>query len=49
MLHVRHHSTEAGFYVEDGAGSRINSLRTMALREAAAHALTSSKGAVILC
>ena len=21
MLHVRHHSTEAGFYVENGAGS----------------------------
>ena len=48
MLHVRHHSTEASFYIEDGAGSRLNSLRTMALREAAAHVLTSCKGAVVL-
>jgi len=49
ILHVRHLSTEAGFYAEKRAGSRLNSLRTMALREAAAHALTSCKGAVVLC
>jgi len=48
MLHVRYHSIEAGFYIENGAGSRLNSLRTMALREAATYALTSYKGAVIL-
>jgi len=35
------------FYVEEGAG-RLNSLRTIALREAAAYALTSCKGAIVL-
>jgi len=48
-LHVRHLGTEAGFYAEKRAGSRLNSLRTMAFREAAAHTLTSYKGAVVLC
>jgi len=27
MLRVRHNGTEAGFYVEKGAGNRLNSLR----------------------
>jgi len=48
ILHVRHLSIEATFYIEKHAGSKLNSLRTIARREVAAYALTSCKGTIIL-
>jgi len=39
-------SIEASFYIKKRVGSRLNSLRTIALREVAAYALTPYKGAV---
>jgi len=48
MLYIRYYNIEAGFYIENSIDSRLNSLRTIALREAATYALTSYKGAIIL-